>query len=83
ACAFPVVMFNALMGQNGCLTAALIGGTLYLMPKRPWLAGVCLGLLTYKPQYGLIFPLVLIAAGQWKTFASAALTGASVAALSW
>lgn len=83
ACAFPVVFFNALIGQNGCLTAALIGGTLYLMPKRPWLAGVCLGLLTYKPQYGLMFPLALIAARQWKTFASAALTAASVAALSW
>lgn len=83
ACAFPVVLFNALIGQNGCLTAALIGGTLYLMPKRPWLAGVCLGLLTYKPQYGLMFPLALIAARQWRTFASAALTGASVAALSW
>ena len=27
------------------------------------LSGICLGLLSYKPQYGLLFPLVLIAAG--------------------
>ena len=53
---------NALVGQNGFLTAALIGGTLYLMPVRPILSGICLGLLSYKPQYGLLFPLVLIAA---------------------
>src|SRR6201993_3954749 len=61
--AFPFVFNNALVGQNGFLTAALIGGTLYLLPVRPMLAGVCLGLLTYKPQYGLLFSLVLIAAG--------------------
>jgi hypothetical protein len=62
--AFPVVLANTLVGQNGFLTASLIGGTLYLLPKRPVLAGLCLGLLAYKPQYGLLFPLVLIAASQ-------------------
>src|SRR5882724_12156817 len=30
AIAFPMVMSNTLVGQNGFLTAALIGGTLYL-----------------------------------------------------
>ena len=67
---------NTLVGQNGFLTAALIGGTLYLMPVRPILAGICLGLLSYKPQYGLLFPLVLIAAAQWRMFFSAAATRA-------
>src|SRR5450432_4412723 len=60
--AFPVLLINALVGQNGFLTASLIGGTLYLMPTRPLLSGICLGLLSYKPQYGLLFPLLLIAA---------------------
>ena len=72
AAAFPIVFNNALVGQNGFLTAALIGGTLYLMPMRPVLAGICLGLLSYKPQYGLLFPLVLIAASQWTVFLPAA-----------
>src|SRR5262249_31143255 len=62
AFAIPMVFNNALVGQNGFLTAALIGGTLYLLPVRPVLSGICLGLLSYKPQYGLLFPLVLIAA---------------------
>ena len=72
AVGFPMVFNNTLVGQNGFLTAALIGGTLYLMPVRPVLAGICLGLLSYKPQYGLLFPLVLIAASQWTVFFTAA-----------
>jgi arabinofuranan 3-O-arabinosyltransferase len=81
--AFPVVLANTLLGQNGFLTASLIGGTLYLLPKRPILAGVCLGLLAYKPQYGLLFPFVLMAASQWTAFVSASAVTAVIAALSW
>ena len=83
AAAFPTVFNNTLVGQNGFLTAALIGGTLYLLPVRPILAGVCLGLLTYKPQYGLLFPMVLIAAAQWRAFVSAGVTAAALACVSW
>jgi arabinofuranan 3-O-arabinosyltransferase len=83
AVAFPMVFNNTLVGQNGFLTAALIGGTLYLLPVRPILAGVCLGLLSYKPQYGLLFPLVLIAASQWTVFFTAAITAVLMAFASW
>ncbi|MCX7307957.1 MAG: glycosyltransferase family 87 protein, partial [Afipia sp.] len=77
AAAFPVVLVNTLIGQNGFLTAALVGGTLYLLPIRPVLSGICLGLLSYKPQYGLLFPLVLVVARQWAVF----VTAGAVAAL--
>jgi arabinofuranan 3-O-arabinosyltransferase len=83
AAAFPVVLTNTLVGQNGFLTASLIGGTLVLMPRWPVLSGVCLGLLSYKPQYGLLFPLVLIAASQWRVFVTAAVVAVTLAALSW
>ena len=83
AAAFPIVFNNTLVGQNGFLTAALIGGTLYLLPVRPLLAGVCLGLLSYKPQYGLLFPIVLIATSQWTVFFTAGLTAAAMALASW
>jgi len=83
AAAFPVVLTNTLVGQNGFLTAALIGATLYLIPVRPVLAGICLGLLSYKPQYGLLFPIVLIAAAQWRVFAAAAATTIMLAFVSW
>jgi len=65
------------------LTASLIGGTLVLLPTRPVLSGICLGLLSYKPQYGLLFPLVLIAASQWQVFFTAAAVAAAMAAASW
>jgi len=79
----PMAFINTLVGQNGFLTAALIGGTLYLIPIRPVLAGICLGLLTYKPQYGLLFPIVLIAAGQWRVFVSAGVTAIVMVVVSW
>ena len=83
AAAFPVVFTNTLVGQNGFLTASLIGGALVLLPRRPVLSGICLGLLSYKPQYGLLFPLVLIAAAQWRVFFAAGVVAMLLAALSW
>ena len=83
ALAIPMAFINALVGQNGFLTAALIGGALYLIPVRPVLAGICLGLLTYKPQYGLLFPIVLIATGHWRVFISAAVTAVVLVTASW
>jgi hypothetical protein len=83
AVALPMLFVNMMIGQNGFLTAALVGGTLYLLPTRPVLAGVCLGLLSYKPQYGLLFPIVLIAAGHWRVFISAGVTAVLLAFASW
>src|SRR5882757_7671546 len=83
ALAVPVVFSNIFVGQNVFLTAALIGATLYLLPVRPILAGICLGFLSYKPQYGLLFPVALIAASQWRAFFSAGVTVAALALVSW
>ena len=83
ALGFPAAIWNVTAGQNGFLTAALIGGTLGLLERQPVLAGICLGLLTYKPQFGVLFPIVLIADRRWLTIAVAALTAIVLAALSW
>src|SRR5260370_11712059 len=53
------------------------------MPPRPLLSGICLGLLSYKPQYGLLFPLVLIAASQWTVFFTAGVVAVAMAFASW
>jgi arabinofuranan 3-O-arabinosyltransferase len=82
ALGFPAALWNVTAGQNGFLTAALIGGTLGLMQRWPALAGVCLGLLTYKPQFGLLFPLVLIADRRWLTIVVAVAVAIGLAALS-
>ncbi len=74
ALAFPAVLINIGHGQNGFLTAALLGGALVLLDRRPLVAGILLGLLVYKPQYGLLLPLALGVSGRWKCFAAAAAT---------
>lgn len=68
------VLVNAQLGQTGFLTAGLIGLSLALVERRPVLAGTVLGLLIYKPQFGALFPLALIAGGQWRVIGSAAAT---------
>ncbi len=72
ALAYPAVLINIGHGQNGFLTAALFGGALVLLDRRPLLAGILFGLLVYKPQFGLMIPLALIASGRWRSFATAA-----------
>ncbi|MEX0753354.1 MAG: glycosyltransferase family 87 protein [Xanthobacteraceae bacterium] len=81
AIAYPAVFVNLGHGQNGFLTAALIGFALALLDRRPIAAGILFGLLAYKPQFGLLIPLALMATGRWKTFAAAAvIVGALVVA---
>jgi hypothetical protein len=72
--AFPAVLVNLGHGHNGFLTAALMGGALVVLNKRPILAGILVGLLAYKPQFGLLIPLALAAGGYWRTFFAAAVT---------
>src|SRR5688572_3518967 len=74
ALAFPAVFVNLGHGHNGFLTAALIGGALVLLDRKPVIAGILFGLLSYKPQFGVLIPLVLIATGRWRSFAAAAAT---------
>ena len=79
AVAFPAVLANFLVGQNGFLSAGLIGGTLILLDRRPIMAGVLLGLLTYKPHLGLMFPIALAASGHWRVFVTAMIVAALMA----
>ena len=84
AAAFPAVLSNFIVGQNGFLTAGLFGGALLLLDRRrPILAGVLIGLLSYKPHLGFLFPIALAAGGYWRTFAAATATAALMAIASW
>lgn len=69
---FPAIIPNFAHGQTGFLTTALIAGYLVMLEKRPWLAGVFIGFLAYKPQFGVLIPFALIAGGYWRTIFSAA-----------
>lgn len=74
---FPV-FFNFFLGQNGFLLAGLMGLSLDLMERRPRLSGILLGLLTFKPQIGILFPFALFACRKWSVVISAVTTSVAV-----
>jgi hypothetical protein len=82
ALAWPPVLWNIVVGQNGFLTAALLGAGIALIEKRPALSGILFGLLTYKPQFGLLIPVALVAGGHWRVIGWAALTTLTLCAAS-
>ncbi len=79
ALAYPAVFINIGHGHNGFLTAALFAAALLTLDSRPILSGILIGCLAYKPQFGLLIPLVLAVTGRWRVFAAAALTVATMA----
>jgi hypothetical protein len=82
ALATPAVFINAVGGQNGTWTAALLGGGLGFLERRPLLAGSLLGLLIYKPQLGLLIPVALLAGRHWRAFGAASVVAGALLAVS-
>ena len=83
AAAYPATFMTLGHGQNALLSTALFGAAALTIERRPWLAGISLGALVYKPQLGLMIPLLLVAAGRWRVFAAATLTVLGLSLLSW
>jgi alpha-1,2-mannosyltransferase len=79
AVGFPAVFVTLGHGHNAFLTAGLLGFGLLLLDRRPIIAGICIGLLAYKPQFGLILPVVMVLGGHWRAVAAAAATVAAMA----
>lgn len=79
ACLTPLVVQNALFGQNGAFTTALLVGALGLAPRRPLIAGLMAGLLTVKPHLGVLIPFAWLAAGYWRAGFTAAATAGLMA----
>jgi hypothetical protein len=78
---FPV-FFNFFLGQNGFLLAGLMGLCLSLMERRPRLSGALLGLLTFKPQIGILFPFALLPSRKWLVVVTAIATTATLIVIS-
>jgi hypothetical protein len=77
--ASPAAFQSLITGQTGFLTAALLATAGAFASRRPVLAGVAAGVLTIKPQLGLLIPLAFAAAGCWRAFAVAAATAVLLA----
>jgi alpha-1,2-mannosyltransferase len=74
----PAAWINIFAGQNGFITSALMIGGLAQLGRRPVLAGICFGLLTIKPQLGLLVPVLLVLTGQWRAILAATATTAAL-----
>ena len=84
----PVTLICLTHGHNGFLTALLLGGGLLLLERRPFVAGLLLGCLIYKPQFVLIIPPLLLVTRNWRAILGAAcssliLVGLTLALWGW
>ena len=70
-------------GQTGFLLAAALGVVLLALDRRPWLAGVALGLLSVKPQLGLALPVALVAGGRWRVLGLGVAVTLALAGAAW
>jgi len=78
----PAMAAGVLLGQNSLLTCALLLGSLAALPASPLVAGALLGLLSFKPQLGLLIPVALLAGRQYRAIASATVVAVGLAAAS-
>ena len=74
----PGTTIEVIAGQTGLLSGALFVGGLRLVGSRPWLGGALLGLLTFKPQLGLLIPVALVAMRAWRAIGGALLSAAGL-----
>jgi hypothetical protein len=78
----PAALLCVLSGQSSLLTTAALLAIFAQLDKRPLLAGVLIGLLTVKPQLGILFPFALIVSGRWRVFVAAGVTAVLLLAAS-
>ncbi len=74
ALASPIAYLCVMNGQTGILTGALLTFGYAWLDRRPVLAGVCIGLLAFKPHLAVLAPLLLAITGRWTSFAAAGAT---------
>jgi hypothetical protein len=74
----PAAIFCLISGQSSFVTAAMLLSIMALLDRKPLLSGILIGLLTLKPQLGLLFPFMLAASGRWRVFACATITALAI-----
>lgn len=80
--AFPPVLWTIGLGQNGFLTAGLLGLATLLVDRRPAAAGLLFGALCCKPHFALLVPVALVAGGQWRALTATAIATITLCLLS-
>ena len=77
----PSAVLNIYLQQNAYYTAALFSGGLMLLERCPVAAGIVLGMLSCKPQLGILLLPALLAGRYWQTLVAAALTALGLTAV--
>jgi len=73
---FHPIFHTAIGGQNTAFTLCLITATFVgFRTKNPWLTGLALGALTYKPQFAIVLAGLLILRRHWLAVALSAAVG--------
>ena len=75
----PPAAYNALLGQTGFLTSAMLLGGARLLPSQPLVGGALLGAMIIKPHLALLIPVALIAGREWRALGTAAATAGFLA----
>jgi hypothetical protein len=88
ACLSPAVLMMVVYGHFGGLLALLATVILVQGGQRAVLAGLCLALMSVKPQLALLFGVFLLLIGQWRIIAwsiawTLALVAASLITFGW
>ncbi len=81
--AFPGLVMNAAIGQNGFLSTIAFSGAMLLLDRAPLLGGACLGTLVYKPQLAFAIPVALVFARRWRSLAAFCGVALGLVLLSW
>jgi hypothetical protein len=83
ALAVPGFLFCVMHGQTSLLCVFFFGTALAALAERRMVpAGIFIGLLAIKPQFGLLIPFALLAGGYYRTFAAASATTLLLGAIS-
>ncbi len=72
--AIPAVWWALGWGQNTFLSAGLLAVGTWLVRRNPLLAGMAFGALCFKPHFGLLVPVALVAGRHWRAILGAALS---------
>lgn len=74
AYSLPFLSATIFTGQTGIFFAVFFMAAIFLWRTRPWLAGIFIGFMTFKPQLGILLPFALLAAKEWRMIAAAIIT---------
>jgi hypothetical protein len=76
----PAAVLALISGQSTFLSAALLITIFEWLDRKPIGAGLLIGLLTLKPQLGLLLPVVLVASGRWRVLLVAVIATLAIVA---